>query len=206
MTGIIPTFLLSSLVEAAEPVIASTDVGPAAEIGLSYSSADADAMASLWAADRALLKRYVSRAEVIVIGQVISTRPDLAVAGEQEIATLLVEQRLRGDVVGLVEFRAPLERRGRQLRPTIVEGYRLLLFLEPGANVLDGEAIFFIEGGHAWRNRRERVFLRPSVDRLWHSEIDPIEDYIALSLDEVHATIAATPKVVEHKNRRRRGR
>ncbi|CAN0459887.1 unnamed protein product, partial [Ectocarpus fasciculatus] len=106
------------------------------------------------------------------------------------IATVLIEERLHGEAVGLVELRVPLVAGTSQARPAIIEGYRLLLFLDSSDNVVEGAAIFFVEGGHAWRNRRDGIFLRPSVDRAWASEMDPLADYVALSLDEVRAISA----------------
>ena len=64
----------------------------------------------------------------------------------------------------------------------LIEGYRLLVFLDSNDTVIDGQGLFFLEGGFAWRNRTEDVFLRPSVDRVWTEGIDPTEDYIAFPM------------------------
>lgn len=159
--------------------------------------------AELWDADRDMLVRYAASAETIIVGQVVATRPDADLFGVGHIATVLIEERLCGDVVGLVELRVPLVVGDGRARPALIEGYRLLLFLDETENVVDGAAIFFVEGGHAWRNRREGVFLRPSVDRAWGNEMDPLADYISLSLDEVRAVSGEEAEV--RRGWRRRG-
>ena len=180
--------------------LATEPQGPE-DIVLEYEAMSGDP--ALWEADRDMLAHYAEAAETIIVGRVVATRPDTDLFGAGEIATVLIEERLHGDAVGLVELRVPLVEGRARARPSIIEGYRLLLFLDRTDNVVDGAAIFFVEGGHAWRNRREGVFLRPSVDRAWASEMDPLADYVSLSLDEVRAVSGA----VEESRRgwRRRG-
>lgn len=139
----------------------------------------------LWDADRALLARYAQEAETVVVGEVVAVRPDMASFGLAEIATILIDERFRGDVVGIAEFRVPLGPEADRTRMGIIEGYQLLIFLDRSDSVIDGEAMFFVEGGHIWRNRSADVFFRPSADRSWDSLVDPQEDYVTLSLEEV---------------------
>jgi hypothetical protein len=146
----------------------------------------------LRAEDDAMMADYLDRARTVVVGRVIAVRPDPTVLGQQEIATLLIEERLRGRAVGLVEFSVPLQRQAGRIQPAIIEGYRLLIFLDEADALVDGEGVFFLEGGFAWRNRTDKVFLRPSLDRVWSDSIDPTEDYITFPMAVLRARITDT--------------
>jgi len=140
----------------------------------------------LWEADREVLLGYAREADTVVVGQVVSTRSDWLGFGLTEIVSVYVEERIRGDAVGLVEMRSPFVASEDELpHAAIIEGYRLLVFLDASGNILDGRAVFLVEGENAWRSRREGVFMRPSVDRVWSSEMDPTTDYMMVSLQEV---------------------
>ena len=127
-----------------------------------------------------MMADYLERASTIAIGQVVAVRPDSF--GNREVATLLIEEPLRGDRVGLVEFTVPQKPQAGRIQPSVIEGYQLLVFLDSNNTLLDDEGLFFIEGGFAWRNRTDRVFLRPSVDRVWEEGIDPTEDYVTFPM------------------------
>ena len=142
-------------------------------------------------ADATMLDDYLHRAHTVVIGQVVAVRPAPAVEGQQEIVTLLIDERLRGDAIGLVEFNVPLTQ--HRSRPPLIVGYKVLVFVDRSGSLIDGEGLFFLQAGFAWRNRTEDVFLRPSADRVWASDIDPTEDYIALSLDAIRQRVEAPP-------------
>jgi hypothetical protein len=192
--------MLFCLSLAAAGPLAERPQGPE-DIVLPYDTSPDSA--ALWEADRALLAHYAKSADTVIVGRIVATRPDWEVFGEGQIATVLIEERIIGDAVGLVEFRVPLVREAGSSRPALIDGYRLLLFLDSSDNVVDGAAVFFVEGGHVWRNRRDEVFLRPSIDRAWASEMDPLDDYVSLSLEEVrHATTATAES---RRSRWRRG-
>lgn len=123
-----------------------------------------------------MMDGYLQRATTIAIGQVVAVRPGSF--GNREVATLLIEEPLRGEQVGLVEFTVPQKPQAGRIQPSVIEGYQLLVFLDSNNTLLDDEGLFFLEGGFAWRNRTDRVFLRPSVDRVWAEGIDPTEDYV----------------------------
>ncbi len=144
--------------------------------------------AALREADEAMLQDYLSRSQSVVIGTVIAIRPDVTAAGNLQIASVLIEERLRGSAVGVVDFSVPLDRRDGRINPTLIEGYRLLVFLDASNALVAGDGLFFVEGGFAWRNRRENIFFRPSVDRVWVDEIDPTQDYITLSIEAIRSS------------------
>ena len=150
--------------------------------------------ALLRAGDETMMLDYLDRAHTIVVGQVVAVRPDPSVLGQQEIATLLIEERLRGRSVGLVEFSVPLHRRSGRVQPTLIEGYQVLIFLDNTGALLDGEGLFFLEGGFAWRNRSNRVFLKPTLDRVWSDSIDPTEDYITFPIAVIRSRVTENPK------------
>ncbi|MDG1478952.1 MAG: hypothetical protein P8R54_05140 [Myxococcota bacterium] len=161
-------FLTSLTVSASEPI------GPESlEIPYQSSTALGD---TLREADEAMMDGYLQRATTIAIGQVVAVRPGSF--GNREVATLLIEEPLRGEQVGLVEFTVPQKPQAGRIQPSVIEGYQLLVFLDSNNTLLDDEGLFFLEGGFAWRNRTDRVFLRPSVDRVWAEGIDPTEDYV----------------------------
>ena len=143
----------------------------------------------LRASDNDMMVDYLERARTVVVGTVVAVRSDPNVLGQQEIATLIIEERLRGRPVGLVEFSVPLQRHTGRIQPALIEGYQLLVFLDSTGALLDGEGLFFLEGGFAWRNRSERVFLRPSLDRVWENSIDPTQDYIAFPVTVLRSQV-----------------
>lgn len=173
-----PTVL--ALLVSAHVALADEPTGPE-DIVLPYEQTSDQ----FWEADRQMLNRYVEESSSIIVARVVATRPDSDAFGESEIATLFIEAQYRGDMVGLTEVRVPLIRSDSREQSSLIEGYRLLLFLDGSNNIVEGDAVFFIEGGYAWRNRRSDVFVRPSADRTWDNEINPSADYVSLSLAEV---------------------
>jgi hypothetical protein len=145
-------------------------------------------------ADDAMMADYMQRADSVLVGQIVAVRGDPSVLGQQEIATLLVKERLRGSAVGLVEFTVPLQRHAGRIQPSLIEGYEMLIFLDNSGQLLDGEGLFFLEGGFAWRNRTNRVFLRPSIDRIWSDSIDPTEDYVTFPLAILRGQVSETSR------------
>lgn len=152
--------------------------------------------AALQAQDRAQLADLASRAKLVAVGKVIATRPDTQTANQAQIVTLFIEEKMRGEAIGMVEFSVPLVYVAGEARPPVIEGYKLLVFLNGSSSLLDGTGLYFIEAGHAWRNRRDEVFLRPSADRDWTDSIDPLIDYTVIPLAEVRATVADPSSVL----------
>jgi len=83
-----------------------------------------------------------------------------------------------------------------------VQGYRVLVYLDPARYLVEGNALFVVEGGHVWRNKRSSVFLKPEADRVWIDEIDPSPNYVVFSLEEVDEALHTTLR----KQRRKWGR
>lgn len=132
---------------------------------------------------QAQLQRYCELAERVVIGQVISVSD----ASDRQNITLIVEQRLRGRVRGSLDIQIaqpqPTEDPTRII-PHVLEDYRVLMFTDRANELIEGNAVFLMQGGHAWRNKRPDVFLKPSSDRDWELN-DPNQDYTIFSLDQI---------------------
>lgn len=135
------------------------------------------------------LVRYGQCAQEVAIGRVLATTPEPSGA---EMVLLEVEEGLRGDPDRIVEFRVPPSERlddMEMIRPPVVPGYRVLVYLDAARSLVDGNAMYFVEGGHVWRNKRLAVFLRPGADRVWIDNIDPSANYVVFSLDEVRQAL-----------------
>ena len=131
------------------------------------------------------LLRNSVQAEDVLIGRIMTSRSTLL--GEQ-IVTLEIERSLRGDSVGIIEF---MVQKAEDLQdplavPTrIVRGYRVLVYLDRERTLVAGNALYFLQGGYAWRNKRSSLFLSPFADRVWVDNIDPRRHYIVFDMGEV---------------------
>jgi len=147
----------------------------------------------LRAQDNDMLDAFVDNATTIVLGRVVDIPHSRF--QRQPFATIIIEESLRGEAQGSIELEYPLEH-GLDPPPTsLVEGYTLLIFLDEHGHLLDGDGLFFIEGGFAWRNRRESVFLRPTLDRVWVEDIDPTHDYICFQLSRIRSLLKTTRSI-----------
>ena len=192
-----------ALAQAQEPP--TTPQGPADIVlpqGLS-----AEESAALQAADRAQFTAFLADAEVVVSGQVLSTRPDPS-QPQAQVVSLLIEEVFRGAVPpGVLEVAVPLVPAGLgdQARPTVVEGYRLLVMLDAGGALIGDAALYLVQAEHLWRNRRDDVFLRPGADREWTEQIDPLVDYTVSPLAEARALVQAGDSGAADAPRQRQG-
>jgi len=156
------------------------------DIPLQYEIDEAAQAAEQWADDQALLDRYHRHSELALVGTILTTRD--APSGEDggQIVTLQVQERIRGQAALIYEFQVDAPSADPdQVTPTLITGYDVLVFIDQSGFLMDGKALYALEGGWAWRNRRASTFLKPRMDRDWTTEMDPQRHYVALSMTEV---------------------
>jgi hypothetical protein len=149
-----------------------------------------------------LLQRFCRQADRVFVGKVLGTTYDPK--DHSRRVTFQVEDMLRGETDPLIEVRladSQVEDGEQEVEATIVRGYRMLVFIDEFGQVLDGRSMMFVEGGYAWLNRRDDVFLRPRADRDWIYQIDPSEDYATYALTMVKEEVEA-PRGLFRKRRR----
>lgn len=131
-----------------------------------------------------------TRADTIVIGDVISTYPVKKMGVIYTVAEIGVNQTLKGEPERIVQVTVP----GGKLRgeetivpgsPRFVQNYQMLLYLDGEQIVGLGQGSFVIEYGVAWRPNSDDVFISPTRQHDWAEEIDPNEHYTAYPLAEV---------------------
>ncbi len=161
------------------------------------------------AASMATAGRYSAEAVSVVRGEVLTTREGLNTQGRAEVLTLLVREPLRGalhagDVLEIpISFADAVSSDGpRTYRG--VRGYDVIAFLDDQGAIVDGEALYVVEGGFGWRARAPGVMMRPRLDRDWVHEIDPTGDYEVVPLSWVREAVAAAPAPELNRKRRRR--
>ena len=64
----------------------------------------------------------------------------------------------------------------------------MLIFINKFGSVIDGNAMFVIEGQYAFRNKRPNVFINPRHDREWDMSF-PLDDYLMCELEPLRAKI-----------------
>lgn len=156
---------------------------------------------------RSCLDRYQAHARQAVMGQILTTRVANDKDGRYEVVSLLVDQTYRSvDTDRLVEFKVEIPLGSPapgEFRPEIVVGYQVLVFIDDSGWLMDGDAIFAVEGQHAFRKRRDTVFSRPSIDRDWVELTDPSADWLTLQLDSVADSMAVRRSRAQRDARRR---
>jgi hypothetical protein len=168
-----PIFLLSLLLTA--PASAETGSGPTSTL--------------TEVAHQSTLKDLCLQAHRVAKGQILTSRDDIRAGMRTTVASLEVDEILRGRKEPLVEVRTgaelveladPLKGPGRVLVP----GYQILVFMDSTNTLLDG-GVWFVAAGHAWRNKTPGVFLNPRIDRDWVDNIDPTHDYDVVPLETI---------------------
>lgn len=185
--------------------------GPYGEV-LEIDARDPQRADKGWAESRARVREQASGAYSVLIGEVLTTRDDYGARGFSDVVSVLVKEGLRGPARAgdIAEFAIPRAaasggRTGE--RPVSVIGYTVVAFVGPEGDLVNGDAMYIVEGGFAWRNRRPTVMARPSADRDWLNTMDPAEDYYIVSLNEVRAAVADTrgPDARRRRGRARKG-
>lgn len=141
-----------------------------------------------------LLDRYRRSAKAVVRGEIIAAR-DVTIDGAASTrVSVLVSEILRGKAPMLYEFTVDPPVPGGPTLP-FVEGYEVLAFVDRSGWLVDGNALFAVEDGVAWRPRRAGIFASPSADRVWSEGMDPLARYEALPLPAVRERISRRSRV-----------
>ena len=205
MTTLIPFMLTIASALAAEapaevsfdPMLVEARVPDAASMDLPYAQVDADAVRASRQEAKALLERYEQHAQTALEGEILTTRSEGPEGGRYTVVTLEVADAYRGRKITRVEefyVEGGLgETTPGQLRPELVAGYEVLVFLDRSGWLMDGDALFTVEAGHAFRKRSARSFSRPSADRDWADLTDPAEGWTTLDLAAVEAAMSERP-------------
>jgi len=196
--------LLPLTAEADEPVVADGDRATSIdELDIPWRREDEKRLAIEQEVAWDQIVGYSRQAQEVVIGRVLSST--LQADGAERVV-LEVDQALRGHPEGIVEFIVPptgASDDGEIVRARVVQGYRVLVYLDPARYLVEGNSLFLVEGGYVWRNKRGSVFLKPRADRVWIDEIDPAPNYVVFSLDQVTESLHTT--VGKHRRRKRAG-
>lgn len=206
MTTLLPIMFTLSAALAAEvpateltfnPTTVTATAPDLAAMVLPYADEDPAALEASRRDAAALLDRYQAHAHVAMVGEILTTRTAGPDGGEYTVVTLAVRESYRGRKVSRIsEFRVdrPLGTAAPgELRPELVEGYEVLVFVDRNGWLMDGDALYTVEAEHAFRRRRDRVFSLPSADRDWDALTDPAESWTTLSLDAVQVAMAGRP-------------
>lgn len=169
------------------------------DVDLPYASVDKAATVASRRDASAVLDRYQRHAAQAVVGRVLTSRTAYEGSGTHTVVTVLVDETLRSrgrTAPRIVEFKVerPIGSAAPgEVRPEIVAGYDVLAFVDKAGWLMDGDGLFTVEGGHAFRKRRASVFSRPSSDRDWLELTDPTQDWTTLELRQVAAAMEMRP-------------
>ena len=180
-----------------EPATITATAPDLAGMEIPYADGDVAAQAASRLEAEGLLDRYQAHARIAMVGEILTTRTAGPQGYEHTVVTLAVHETYRGRrVARIAEFRVerPLGTPAPgELRPDLVEGYEVLVFVDRNGWLMDGDALFTVEAEHAFRRRRARVFSRPSADRDWPALTDASESWTTLSLGSVRDAMATRP-------------
>lgn len=203
MTTLLPLLLAATAAFAAEvpadeitfdPTVVTATAPDLSAIDVPYAVEDPAVLAASREESTALLQRYRDHARTALVGEILTTRSGGGEEGAYTIVTLAVHDAYRGKRVARIEefkVERPLGTPAPgEVRPELVEGYEVLVFVDRNGWLMDGNALFTVEAGHAFRKRRSHVFSRPSADRDWPELTDPAASWTTLDLEAVRAAMA----------------
>jgi hypothetical protein len=113
------------------------------------------------------ISALASRSDHVIVGEVLSTRPELNDAGIFTVATMRVHETMRGESELIVEARVPGGSWGNVKlhvsgSPDFIVGEEMLLFMNDGRIVGMDQGAMLVGGDHAWRPGRLGGFAAPS--------------------------------------------
>lgn len=146
-----------------------------------------------------LIREYAQEASVVFIGELVSasTNPQDLTQGTQAIFT--VEEQIRGRVPSVMDVLIPpvgsyLPGDPYPAPITAIPGYKMVVFVDQEGEAIAHNALFLYQGGYAWRAKRDDIFFNPIRDRHWNSSIDPSDDYVLISIDELREQVKSQPR------------
>jgi len=144
--------------------------------------------------DKLNIRELNKRADLVIRGEVLASRIETSDRGVFTIASILVDEVLRGQSSPLVEVRIPGGKIGDlefnvDGAPKLIPGYDMLLFIDDDRVAGWGQGAFVLEGGFAWRKRNADGFDSPRLAHDWVDIIDPSPEYEIFSLAVVRQQI-----------------
>ena len=135
------------------------------------------------------LKRYAIGSRYVIIGEIVTLRNLESNLGLDREAEVIVKEWIRGEGVSpqtiFIPHNAPFVEGAWETVPgKVVRGYPVLIFLDNQGRVLEGNAIFYLDGENLWRNKRPTLFLNPRYDREWVQQ-NPYDDYLVIPMSRV---------------------
>ena len=141
-----------------------------------------------------ILQEYQKKSSEILIGTLQGTRDTTDQLGVHTFVDIDVERWIRGKGKKGIQsrslpYRSPyVPGDPTTVSPTLIKGYYVLVFLNKYGGVVDGNAIFVIVQGYAFRHRRPDVFSNPLFERKWIDE-NPYDDYLMYDLASLEKSI-----------------
>ena len=151
----------------------------------------------VWKAET--LSRYLEQSEAVILGTIVSQRKSMENLGYDHIIEVEVIEWLLGEgeeerITLHVPFNAPyVPGQPESVPPILVNTYDSLIFIDHKDWVVEGNALFVVEGDFAWRNKRPSIFLNPRHDRDWEMEL-PIDDYVMYQITKVRKITASVAR------------
>ena len=142
----------------------------------------------------AILKEYQKKSAEILIGTLLGTHDSADQLGIRTLVDIDVERWIRGKgKKGIhsrqLPYRSPyVSGDPTTVSPILIKGYKVLVFLNKYGAVVDGNAIFVLVNGYAFRHRRPDIFSNPLYERKW-KEGNPHEDYLMYNMLELEKSI-----------------
>ena len=128
------------------------------------------------------------QARTVVIGEVLSVYEQSGV----QVVSVMVQKKFRGEPAPVIEFTIAAQTATKEVEhqaPEVVQNYKVMVFLDRHGTLVEGNGLYVVQGGYAWRNKNSRTFLDPTIDRAWINTMDPSTDYITLSLTEIEKAL-----------------
>ena len=153
-----------------------------------YETIDTETLEADQALGALQLARYCEEAHSVVIAEVIQVYQQ----NQDQQVSLMIEEQLRGRTRGVIDIEigmpSPTDDPTR-IYPLVANDYRVLVFTDRRGRLIEGNSLFLLQGGYAWRNKRHDTFLEPAANQDWVSHMDPAQDYLMFSMDEIHACL-----------------
>jgi hypothetical protein len=135
------------------------------------------------------LERYFESVDDIVICTITSQRLYNSELSLDIVAEIEIEEYLHGEGDMFRTIHVPyvnpyIDGKPETVPPTVVETYKMLIFLDRFNRVVEGNGLFVVEGNHAFRNKKPNFFINPRLDRDWSGEM-PFDEYVIYSIPEI---------------------